>query len=87
MAQLQAAMQRIKELEAQVARRSTITFKVSDKGAVSAYGLGRYPVTLYAEQWERLLGKADELRAFIEAHRSELKTKAQAQAEAEAKAQ
>lgn len=49
--------------------------KVSEKGAVSVYGLQRMPVTLYASQWERLLGFADELRQFLKDHASELKRK------------
>ena len=49
--------------------------KVSDKGGVSVYGLGRFPVTLYKEQWLRLLGMADEIRTFIRDHDAELKTK------------
>ena len=49
--------------------------KVSQKGAVSLYGLGRFPVTLYKEQWERVLDMADEIRAFIAEHDAELKKK------------
>jgi hypothetical protein len=49
--------------------------RVSDKGGVSVYGLGRFPVTLYKEQWLRLLDLADEIRAFIREHESELKSK------------
>ena len=49
--------------------------KVSPKGGVSVYGLGRFPVTLYKEQWARLLGMADEIRAFITEHEAELKAK------------
>lgn len=49
--------------------------RVSDKGGVSVYGLGRFPVTLYKEQWRRLLDMADEIRAFIRDHESELKSK------------
>ena len=52
-----------------------ISFKVSEKGGVSVYGMGRFPVTLYVEQWETLLGRADDLRAFIEANRGRLKKK------------
>ena len=51
------------------------TLKVSEKGAVSVYGLGRFPVTLYAEQWLKLLGMAEEIRQFIEANRARLKVK------------
>ena len=49
--------------------------RVSHKGGVSVYGLGRFPVTLYKEQWRRLLDMADEIRAFIREHESELKSK------------
>jgi hypothetical protein len=68
---------RIAELEQRLARGGTISFKVSEKGAVSVYGLGRFPVTLYVEQWENLLAHFNELREFIEANRSKLKTKEQ----------
>jgi hypothetical protein len=56
-------------------RAGTLTFRVSDKGAVSVYGLGRFPVTLYQEQWDKLLAETDELRAFIDANRAHLKRK------------
>jgi hypothetical protein len=49
--------------------------KVSEKGALSLYGVGRFPVTLYKEQWVKVLEKADEIRAFIVANDSVLKTK------------
>jgi hypothetical protein len=49
--------------------------KVSEKGGVSVYGLGRFPVTLYKEQWTKLLDMADEIRAFIKDNDSKLKTK------------
>lgn len=52
-----------------------VSFKVSQKGAVSLYGLGRFPVTLYKEQWERLFEAAEDLKAFIQEHAAELKTK------------
>ena len=68
---------RIAELESRLAKGSSLSFKVSEKGAVSVYGLGRFPVTLYLEQWEALLSHATELREFIEANRSRLKTKDQ----------
>ena len=61
-------------LKARTSRGSAL--RVSDKGGVSVYGLGRVPVTLYKEQWLRLLDMADEIRAFIREHESELKTKA-----------
>ena len=49
--------------------------KVSEKGGVSVYGLGRFPVTLYKEQWIKLLGMTDDIRAFIQENDSKLKTK------------
>ena len=55
----------------------SVSLKVSEKGGVSVYGLGRFPVTLYKEQWAKLLDMADEIRAFIKAHDSELKAKPQ----------
>ena len=45
--------------------RGQMSLKVSEKGALSVYGLGRFPVTLYREQWEKLLGMADDIRQFI----------------------
>lgn len=62
---------------AQAARgaRGGLTLKVSEKGALSVYGLGRFPVTLYKEQWTRLLDAGDELRAFIVENDPQLKTK------------
>lgn len=55
-----------------------LTMKVSDKGALSIYGLGRFPVTLYAGQWERLLAAKDEIEAFAKANQALLATKPQA---------
>ena len=52
-----------------------LNLKVSEKGAVSVYGLGRFPVTLYKEQWLKLLDMTDEIRAFIRENESRLKTK------------
>ncbi len=49
--------------------------KVSEKGALSVYGMGRFPVTLYKEQWLRLLSMADDIRSFIEANEQKLKSK------------
>ncbi len=51
------------------------SMKVSEKGGVSVYGLGRFPVTLYQEQWLKLLDMADEIRAFIKEHEGQLKKK------------
>lgn len=55
--------------------RSKLAMKVSEKGALSVYGMGRFPVTLYKEQWLRLLAMADEIKSFIEANAASLKTK------------
>jgi hypothetical protein len=52
-----------------------VSLKVSEKGGVSVYGLGRFPVTLYKEQWTRLLDMADDIRAFIKDNESKLKAK------------
>lgn len=62
-------------LKQQAVKAGALSFRVSEKGAVSVYGLGRFPVTLYQEQWDKLLGHADELRGFIEANRASLKKK------------
>jgi hypothetical protein len=52
-----------------------LSMKVSEKGGLSVYGLGRFPVTLYKEQWNKLLDMSDDIRAFIKANDSTLKTK------------
>ena len=63
----------IAALKAQSARR--ITMKVTDKGGLSVYGLGRFPITLYRSQWERLLAEADAISAFLLANSALLSTK------------
>jgi hypothetical protein len=70
-------MARIAELEKQAGSRKkgTLEFRVGEKGGVSVYGLGRFPVTLYYEQWIRLLDTADSLRAFLEENKPRLKLK------------
>ena len=76
--QMQAELERLKaENEAlkKPAARGTISFKVSEKGAVSVYGLGRFPVTLYKEQWEKLLDRDAEIRQFMVENASKLKLK------------
>ena len=74
---LKAELERLKaeneRLKSQRGRGASL--KVSEKGGVSVYGLGRFPVTLYKEQWTKLLAMADEIREFIAAHDAELKTK------------
>lgn len=69
---------KLAELEKEVVqgrKRGALQFKVSEKGGVSVYGLGRFPVTLYYEQWLRLLEQVDQLREFLEANKSALKLK------------
>jgi len=63
------------QLKAKSSRSGQLWLKVSEKGALSLYGLGRFPVTLYMEQWERVLNYGDDIRKFIEEHRNEFKTK------------
>jgi hypothetical protein len=68
---------KLAELEKQVEgrKRGSLDYKVSEKGGVSVYGLGRFPVTLYYEQWIKLLDQADQIRAFMEENKSRLKMK------------
>jgi hypothetical protein len=65
--------ERVAELEKQTGARRAgkLEFRIGEKGGVSVYGLGRFPVTLYYEQWIRLLDNADELRAFLQQSKSE----------------
>jgi hypothetical protein len=74
---LRAELERLKaeneRLKSQRTRSGSL--KVSEKGGVSVYGLGRFPVTLYKEQWAKLLVMADEIRDFIKQHEAELKAK------------
>ena len=68
---------RVAELEKKNTRQrsGSLEFRVSEKGGVSVYGLGRFPVTLYKEQWVKLLDMAEEIRAFIRDNEASLKTK------------
>jgi hypothetical protein len=67
---------KLAEMEKQGGRRTgSLEFRVGEKGGVSVYGLGRFPVTLYYEQWIRLLDQADALRSFMEENKSRLKLK------------
>ena len=74
---VQTELERLRAENETLKNRATkgITLKVSEKGGVSVYGLGRFPVTLYKEQWQKLLDMADDIRAFIVEHEAELKTK------------
>ena len=74
---MKAELERLRA-ENQALKKTTskgLSLKVSEKGALSVYGMGRFPVTLYKEQWEKLLDMADDIRAFIKENMSKLKIK------------
>ena len=75
--ELKAELERLRNENAALKKgaSSGIRMKVSEKGAVSVYGMGRFPVTLYKEQWTKLLNMGDEIRAFIAANEFKLKAK------------
>jgi hypothetical protein len=77
--EIKAELQRLRQENAALKKGATagIRMKVSEKGAVSIYGMGRFPVTLYKEQWLKLLDMSDDIRAFIIANEAQLKTKHQ----------
>ncbi len=74
---LKAELERLRNENAALKKgaASGISMKVSDKGALSVYGMGRFPVTLYKEQWLKLLDLSEEIRAFVAANDAKLKTK------------
>ena len=74
---LQAELERLRAENAALKSKSarSVYLKVSEKGGVSVYGLGRFPVTLYQEQWLKLLDMSNEIRNFIQEHGAELKVK------------
>ena len=74
---VQTELERLRAENAALKSRATkrVFLKVSEKGGVSVYGLGRFPVTLYKEQWLRLLERTDDIHAFIRANDGKLKTK------------
>lgn len=100
--QVRAKLAELEAREAAIAKREAAAatagtgMKITDLGAVSVYGLGRFPITLYLSQWERLIGMVDNVKAFITTHRDKLSTgaedprflaaRAKRKAEAEAKA-
>jgi hypothetical protein len=75
--ELKAELERLRQENAALKKGTAagLRLKVSEKGAVSVYGMGKFPVTLYKEQWLRLLDIADEIRAFIAANNAQLKSK------------
>ncbi len=76
-AELKAELERLKAENEQLKSRGSrgVSLKVSEKGAVSVYGMGRFPVTLYQEQWLKLLDMAEEIRTFIKDNEGKLKKK------------
>ena len=74
---LKAELERLRNENAALKKGAarSISMKVSEKGALSIYGMGRFPVTLYKEQWLKLLDVADDIRTFIAAHEGQLKSK------------
>ena len=76
---LRAELERLRVENERLKARSgrAVSLKVSEKGGVSVYGLGRFPVTLYKGQWTRLLDMADDIRTFIKENEGKLKTKAE----------
>lgn len=75
--ELKAELERLRKENAALKKGAAtgISMKVSEKGALSIYGMGRFPVTLYKEQWLKLVDMSDDIRAFIAANESQLKTK------------
>jgi hypothetical protein len=75
--ELKAELERLRNENAALKKgaASRVAMKVSEKGAVSVYGMGRFPVTLYKEQWLKLLDMSDDIRAFITANEGQLKTR------------
>jgi hypothetical protein len=75
--EMQAELERLRAENAQLKNKdkSGLTLKVSEKGALSLYGMGRFPVTLYKEQWHRILASAADIEAFIRENDSKLKAK------------
>jgi hypothetical protein len=75
--EMRAEIERLRAENERMKRTASrgVSLKVSEKGGVSVYGLGRFPVTLYKEQWLRLLDMTEEIRAFIRDNESSLKTR------------
>ena len=75
--EMMAEMERLRNENAALRKGAAkgVSMKVSEKGGLSVYGLGRFPITLYKEQWTKLLDMSDEIREFVRSHDAELKTK------------
>jgi hypothetical protein len=75
--ELKAELERLRKENASLKKGAAkgVSMKVSEKGGLSVYGMGRFPITLYKEQWLKLLDLSEEIRAFIAAHEGELKSK------------
>lgn len=75
--EVQSELERLRAENARLKKASGrgVSMKVSEKGGLSVYGLGRFPVTLYKEQWAKLLDMADDIRAFIRDNEGALKSK------------
>jgi hypothetical protein len=76
---MKTELERLRQENERLKNRQTrgVSLKVSEKGGVSVYGLGRFPVTLYKEQWARLLDMADDIRTFMKENDAKLKAKAE----------
>ena len=74
---IRAELERLRTENAALKKSSAkgVSLKVSEKGGLSVYGLGRFPITLYKEQWTKLLDMSDEIRAFLKANDAQLKSK------------
>ena len=75
--ELKAELERLREENAALKKGASrgVSLKVSEKGGLSVYGLGRFPVTLYKEQWTKLLDMADDIKAFLKENDARLKSK------------
>lgn len=75
--EMKAELERLRAENEALKKRTTrgVSMKVSEKGGLSVYGLGRFPITLYKEQWTKLLDMADDIRAFLAENDAKLKTK------------
>jgi hypothetical protein len=75
--EMRAELERLRKENESLKKGATrgVSLKVSEKGGLSVYGLGRFPITLYKEQWKKLLDMSDDIRTFLREHDAELKTK------------